>query len=332
MTLSRKNEVWHSGRRYLLKTLAAVLLSGLSLAVHGWSENGHRVVVEQALDQLSLHERERLNRIAQHLVDQAPALKRLQKRHGATPPLVLTAAWLDKQRGREVGEIFARYGDLIPPPLRSYSKTTTDDWHYSNLLYGDQKTDRRQCRAINSGELNKVLPILPRAFASASGPQDKAIVLAFFVHLVADAHQPLHGITRAMDECEHDRGGNRFCVSTRSQRGRCNANLHQLWDSGFGNFHSNSGGRELPGGTGKKYDRLQKQLRPEDWQKENLALAETIYNTPEGRVPDAEYQQWASGVVRQRVGLAAARLALLLSQMLTAEGLEFDAEKSDAAR
>ena len=349
MTLSRKSGRWHRAadcRIRLLRVLSAGLLLCLSLAAHGWSERGHLVIAEQAMQRLSSRERDQINKIAQQLVDKDPALKQLQKRHAATSAMALTAAWLDDQRGRSVRDIFSHYGRRVPPQLQPYSTATTDDWHYSNLLYSDHKidghrvdghkidghkvdghkVDRDTCPGVTSGKLNTLLSVLPDTFASAPDPRDKAIVLAMLVHLVADAHQPLHGITRAVGECEHDRGGNGFCVSKIGKRSRCDVNLHQLWDRGFGSFEGgiNDHGVRMQAGVQDEADGLR--LRPKDWQKENLALAERIYSSPEGLAPNAEYRTWASEVVRQRTRLAAARIAHLLARMMGLEEVGSDSE------
>lgn len=65
-----------------------------------------------------------------------------------------------------------------------------------------------------------------------STPADKAIALSWLLHLVGDAHQPLHAagfFSRAFPES--DRGGNHFFVQP---PGRQPVKLHAYWDGALG--------------------------------------------------------------------------------------------------
>lgn len=63
--------------------------------------------------------------------------------------------------------------------------------------------------------------------------------MAFLLHMVGDAYQPLHLLGSLDSSCRHDRGGNAFCVApiVGFKAGlRCRDSLHFLWDQGFGAF------------------------------------------------------------------------------------------------
>jgi hypothetical protein len=318
MTLSKRAATFASAARFwAFRAPLALLIMFAACQSYAWSEAGHVVIAEAAMQDVSPSQRDSLNAVARQLISEAGI--KTSRRYHSVSAVALVSAWLDTQRGVSVEDIFSRYGRKVPQELRRYANSTTNDWHYSNKFFsGSEKPEvsASQCEHIKNGQLNDVLPQLRKAFEAAQAPQDQAIVLAMLVHLVADAHQPLHSITRLEGGCEHDRGGNGFCL-VEKRTGRCELNLHRAWDQAFGAFqveHWQDSLRKL-----EQYDTqgsakgLAKGLRPEVWQSENFALATRIYGVSEGKVPDSHYLSWAQQVALKRAGDAAARLTRILS-------------------
>ena len=322
--------------------LSLLLVALVARPVFAWSEGGHVAIAELAMRDLSERERKLLNDLAQTLVNpnlegesdkgessKAESIKTdtLIRRYGSVSAVAQTAAWVDGLRDLEVRQIFARYGRQVPSELKAYAGKTTADWHYSNLPYFDNKEEaahfKTQCSLRNRGQLNTVLPLLQRAFASAVDTRDKAIVLAMLVHFVGDAHQPLHGITRVTHGCQHDRGGNGFCTERQDSKGRCKVNLHRVWDSGFGFFYRRDFESVLSAIAAQRPSEPPIQvsvtdanlMQPSVWQRENLALADVVYGIDEGETLNKAYRQKGEIIVRQRAALAAQRLALLLKEL-----------------
>lgn len=320
---------WGGFSRRLL--LLLLLFAPLSPFVHGWSEGGHIAIAELAVRQLDAEARKHLNGVAEQLTAQNSQTPKLNKRYQGASAVALIASWTDSIRGLTLQEVFARYGRRVPAELTEYQRQTTDDWHYSNVPYhGDENRATRfaaQC-SINSGQLNSVLPLLQQAYGGAKDPRDRAIVLAMLVHFIADAHQPLHTITRVTDGCNHDRGGNAFCAVKRDAGGRCKNNLHRAWDSGFGFFYQKDFGVILAAIAAEdtavarpapKRDQRPEALQPELWQKENLALADQVYDTMEGAKPSRAYRIKSERIIRQRSAVAAMRLAAVLEALLVSD-------------
>lgn len=331
MMLSRRN-VLYKGRspwprsgssRCLL--LLLLLFVPLSPFVRGWSEGGHIAIAELAVRQLDAEDRKLLNVVAKQLTAQSSQTSKLKKRYRGASAVALTAAWTDSIRGLTLQKVFKQYGRRVPAELIKYQRQTTDDWHYSNLPYHDDENRATRFAAqcpMNSGQLNSILPLLQQAYGSATHPQDKAIILAMLVHFVADAHQPLHTITRVTDGCNHDRGGNAFCAVKRDAGGRCKNNLHRAWDSGFGFFYQNGFDAMLAAIAGEDIvvpDPRLEPLQPELWQKENLALADQVYDTVEGAKPSRAYRIKSERIIRQRSAVAAMRLAAMLEELLVSD-------------
>lgn len=177
-------------RPWISGFLLALLCCAASPAV-AWGPLGHRLVATLAWDELNPRARVE---VAALLVDEPE------------PTLAGVANWADALRGSN-------------PGLGRRSAR----WHYVNIAEDDCRYDPgRDCRggACIVAAIEAQGAIL--ADPGRSRPE-RAQALKFLVHLVGDAHQPLHaGFAR-------DRGGNTFQTSLDGRGG----NLHSLWDSGL---------------------------------------------------------------------------------------------------
>lgn len=302
-------------RRSLLGAvlLVASIWSSPALA---WSEAGHIAIADAAFQRLPAQHQDDLNKLATRLIEQQPQLRDLAKRYSKASPTALTGAWLDSVRGIPVKEIFARVDAAVPAGLEHLAEAETDDWHYSNIYYGADAVDLEQCPPPG-GRLIEVLQALRESFPSAS-PESQAVILAMLIHLVADAHQPLHTLSRISTGCRHDRGGNSVCVSdevdSRSS-GRCEMNLHRLWDRGFGVFRGpwdqQLNRLQAAQETGKREDIF----ALHHWQRENLVQAKAVYGFSEGEELSREYLRQGKDVAQARAAMAAVRLGRIMAAL-----------------
>lgn len=180
------------------RLLPALLLLAVAAPAFGWSKQGHQLVGE----------------LAEH--DLTPAARAEVQRLLAGEPIPTLAGvstWADEIRaqsrttGNPLGELSSR-------------------WHYINFdRPGCDYVPARECPDGNCviGAINAQRAIL----ADASQPlQARREALKFVVHLVGDAHQPMHAGFR------HDRGGNNFQLNYKgkgSPKGE-GTNLHGVWD------------------------------------------------------------------------------------------------------
>ena len=66
----------------------------------------------------------------------------------------------------------------------------------------------------------------------AASNADKAIAIAWILHLSGDIHQPLHTSARVTDtEPKGDQGGNLFLLTPEGTPRDKQVNLHWFWDS-----------------------------------------------------------------------------------------------------
>lgn len=226
----------------LLGWLPLVVLLFLSPQAWGWSAKGHGEIAVAALERLPQPLQDEYRAV---LLVGPWAKGDISWRTAATR----AAAWPDRVKDMPLRKLFGQYGSgKVPAALQSYRKHSTSDWHYTNALFIDTKgrlvdatanAAGKTCPPARAGNLLTIWPTLFTAYQQAKDSRDKAIVLAFVLHFVGDAYQPLHLLGSMDDSCRQDKGGNAFCVApvVGFKAGlRCRDSLHFLWDQGFGAF------------------------------------------------------------------------------------------------
>lgn len=168
-----------------------LLLLLTALPAHAWGPLGHRLVARLAEDGLSPAARAEVERLL----------------HGEPDPsLAGVSTWADELRGSD-------------PVLGR----RTAPWHYVNIGEAGCRYQRK-IHCPGGDCVNEALEAQARILGDRTrSDAERLQALKFVVHLVGDAHQPLHAGNF------HDRGGNRYQVNFRGKGG----NLHSLWDSGL---------------------------------------------------------------------------------------------------
>lgn len=178
-------------------------------------------------------------------------------------------------------------------------------WHYVNIESGRRVADVEH---PPEGDVLWAIGHFKARLADESlSLLERREALRFLVHFIVDIHQPLHvGL-------EADRGGNSIDIQFRGEA----SNLHRFWDS-----HA----VELAGISIRAYTRaVTRELRaaddnvsldPEVWAEENLELRPRVYEYgAAGREPASDYLDFAASTTRQRLVLAARRLAGTLNSI-----------------
>jgi hypothetical protein len=142
------------------------------------------------------------------------------------------------------------------------------------------------------------------------------MALRYVVHLVEDAHQPMHVGDR------RDRGGN----AVQLQFYRDQTNLHQIWDSGLfrhAHYDERSLTSDLIGLAREPRARDWPPGTVEDWVNESLEAARQAYRIPGSREfvrsgmklrPD--YEDANLPLARKRLAQAGVRLSQVLNEAL----------------
>lgn len=188
---------------------------------------------------------------------------------------------------------------------KEYAYTRT--WHFKNIEKGVAYADASLCE---SGDV--VTAINAMADALRSGKLNKeqaALDLKFLVHLVGDAHCPMHISHMA------DRGGNTVQV----QYFKAGNNLHYIWDTGV----VESAHKWTFSEWVQEIDTVSADERAEivkgtadDWVAATHEIAEEIYaGTPVGSSLSYDYVAEWTPVVEQQLLYGGLRLATLLNDI-----------------
>ena len=306
-----------SKRLVLIVLLVMPVLSGVSPLSWSWNTYGHLLTADFALAKLPPAKQRAYDQLAFTLVRQMDAQKRLylMRTFEDTSAFAHLSVLPDDWRGITVSSLYDQYGEGLPEQLRRYADTTTDNWHYINQPY-HLKDSAKVC-AIEEDNVVSVLPNLIEAYRETKSEANKALTLAFIVHLVSDVHNPLHTMTRVDDECESDLGGNRFCVAYHRGGSSCEQNLHQAWDSALGFFeeYEKVADAEYFLSYVKVDERAAAELDPQVWAEEGFEFSRLVYSATEGQTLDPFYIDEGKIISYEQIALAAARLAAILDEL-----------------
>ncbi len=235
-----------------LLRLSILFILSAPTQLYAWSAEGHSAIAMNAISRLP----HALQRTYFDILAHGPWVRGQVKHRGysteALNKLISKAAvWPDRVKQKRLIELFNLYGSgSVPLALKAYLNADTRQWHYENTLYWSaegglvaaQKGRRGHCPPSFKGKLFQVWPLLFTAYKDTHDKRDKAIIVAYVLHLAADAYQPLHLFGSLNEQCHDDRGGNLYCVTPTVGFGapskECKQNLHKTWDQGFGFFSS----------------------------------------------------------------------------------------------
>lgn len=314
---------------------------------------GHALVAAMAYDRLD-------RPMQRRLVEILKAHPRYEEDFAAAMPEGLTSA-----EARDVWLLgaAANWPDLVKRFERGSALSAKYDrrlWHYiTRPIFAGAADEEALRSAVPSkrhrstewtgteprADLNIVQAIkwADAVLRSEQAPRpDKAVALCWLLHLVGDAHQPLHAATWFSKSKfpDGDQGGNRIRV-------KGGGTLHSVWDGSVAPEPSMAVAARKPDWLTPARElrrrhsvavRLATSLVVEDWIDESYALAVTAVYTAavraqlartvtkgEGRVTlSAEYRQRAQLIGERRVVRAGERMARMLRSILGG----FDFEKA----
>ena len=282
-------------RRTRVSLLLFAALLAASPAALAWSALGHRLVGAIA---------------ERHLDPAAEAQVRALLAGEPDPTLAGVAYWADALRNDD------------PPRFKATSR-----WHYINARGGGCDFDlARDCP--DGGCVVAQIQRQRAILADRTRPREaRRDALKFLVHLVGDAHQPMHAGDRT------DAGGNQYQISLATALepeayardkyvdGVMGTNLHSVWDY----YILGAAGLSLPQ-YARKLDALPwppsneaPLFAPMAWARESCRLVEARHLYPDGHKLDDGYLDAMRPLAEQRIRQAAWRLASILNGALGAQ-------------
>lgn len=303
-----------------------VLIGFSANSARAWDDAGHKLSAYIAWEQMTPQARER----AIKLLLAAPEDSDLSVYFMQDSRSIAT-------RQRELFMIAATWADIVRDKkfANRAAKYHHGNWHYQDTFWRNDNGKVELVTELKSDEQNAV----ERLFAfdkvlrdTTSADADKAIALAWVLHLGGDIHQPLHTSGRVTKyDPKGDQGGNTFMLSPKDAKGDDRLNLHWFWDSiivrSVPRVNDACDTDYLPPLAQemmKKYplskykDKLELG-KFDEWQKEGFQVASTkLYpaSLKFGEAPSNDYKKMAFDISEEKIALAGYRLGAMLNDIL----------------
>ncbi len=313
-------------KKLIFTLLLTVFL--FTLPVLAWDDAGHRLTAYIAWERMTPAAREQ-------------AIKILLKAPENSDLSVFYIAYNSRSAEAKQRDLFmtaANWGDIIrdknfPVRFETYNQPT---WHYADKYWrqnGETAIVLSEMGGTDSdGKAIKKLYDFDKILRNPTASDaDKAIALAWFLHVGGDIHNPLHNASRVTDiEPEGDSGGNKFMLSPKDAPREDQMNLHSFWDQIITrNFprKDDKCDADYIGDVAKKvtdkysYNKLKDRLKLGDfeaWHQEGFAfLPKQVYpeSLKRGEMPSKDYQENASKIGQEQLALAGYRLGDMLNNI-----------------
>lgn len=311
-------------RKYLQITFLVLFFPlFFSSSALAWDDVGHKISAFIAWQRMSPEARNEVIRILRKAPEDSQ-LSTLYMVYGPEPEelrrlefFMIAATWPDIIRDREF-------------PVR-YRKYHHGNWHYADTFW--RQVDGRAeilPNADEGGEAVKKLNEFDKTIRNSSlSDGEKAIAIAWIMHIIGDLHQPLHTSARVTDmEPKGDQGGNLFLLSPKETPRDKQLNLHWFWDSIVNRVSPLRGDtcdriyiQNLARRFMARYPYSPQFSRLgsfEDLQKESFQLNPKSVYTPDlerFRPPSAKYTKNAYSLAERQITLAGYRLGDLLNEV-----------------
>ena len=305
------------------------LLLGLSLSpARAWNAAGHRLIAAIAWDELSADTQTQVARLLDAHPYRADWVKHLSR--GKTPePITLHALFAEAATWADDIRRDARFTNNLADNS-SVEASATDtarhrQRHYVNWTVDLSTKNHRESQ--QEGELDEALIQLRQVLRDPRRTTaERADALVWLIHLVGDAHQPLHVVSWRLTDGSIDNGGLSFAVHDAAHPRFSDQSLHSWWD-------------DLPGPPwlrGRPLNERAHALRsqfslhagaslrlgePADWLAESFSLARAglrphPHATTERWTITPDYRSLAKNISERRLVESGLRLGHLLNTTL----------------
>lgn len=288
----------------------------LPIPASAWNAAGHRLSALIAWQQLDDSARRQVSRILEHHPDHERWVARSKDASPELTAFIEASTWPDDIKGdKRFYDINEDEPTALLPGFQDMARHRP--WHYINRPLGNLS---KRHGTDEEGELERQLDRLSETIGNPkSSEQQRAYALPWLIHLIADAHQPLHTVSRYDAAGRGDEGGNRLIVNHPFHPRLSSMNLHTYWD-------------DLPGPPWLRGHYLERTAAniveaypppppPGDtkrWIDESWQIAhDNAYPQGNEDVPtlSADFHETAQAIARKRIAEAGYRLAARLQSL-----------------
>ncbi|WP_026264417.1 S1/P1 nuclease [Rhizobium leguminosarum] len=308
-------------------------LLALTSPAAAWWDMGHMEVAAIAYGRLKPDVQKKVDELVRHHLAYSrwtKGLENLSDEEIAQAAFVRAATWADEIKGPLSCQTSGVPGcyvggpeDDVNGPKAAQNIGTVDHfmhayWHYYDIPFSTDGTETKPAPPVSA--LSEIR-LLTAALADQRTREDvKSYDLVWLLHLVGDAHQPLHAVSRfAKDMPAGDDGGNKEFVITGEVEP---VKLHAFWDGLLGDRGPPSAAIAAASTLPLADPLLASEADPEQWFKESAALARQYAYTPainpnaQPSQLSAQYVADAKNTAQRQVSLAGFRLANLINRAL----------------
>lgn len=309
-------------QKLLVLTLFVVTIA---VPAFGWDDVGHKITGYIAWQRMTPQARENVVRILRAAPEDSQ-LGTFYKYYGPES---------DEVKRMEYFIFVPSWADIIRDRAFDvrYRKYHHSNWHYDDTFWKQVNGQVELLSGYEEGgqAVPKLIDFDKVMRDPAASNADKAIAIAWILHLGGDIHQPLHTSARVTDlEPKGDQGGNLVILSPEGTARENQLNLHWFWDSIVGRnipFKAGMCERDYIEMLGKKmmkdapFASMQSRMelgQYDAWRKESFVYANTVVFSPElkrGQAPSAKYRKQAFKLAEQQLALAGYRLGETLNSV-----------------
>lgn len=297
-----------------------LLLLPWSWPANAWNAAGHRLIASIAWRQLDPPSRAAIGQLLRQHPDYAQWQSRGRGDDSEQIAFVEASTWPDDIRQ---DPRFYSHGEPPTPTLAGYpDMERRRHWHYVNWPIPAGGKHRP-----SDGILDRQLPALIDTLGQrGTSTAERVYALPWLIHLVGDAHQPLHAASRYSADGVGDRGGNELAIDNPfAAPPDAASNLHRYWDNLPGPpwwrgeslaLKAEALARRYPPPGGRDES-------PAKWLLESWRIADRQAYPPTGAaVPtiSATFDARSRDIADQRIAQAGHRLAALLRRLFDDSG------------
>ncbi len=309
-------------KRFVKLLLLCTIVASVSVSVSAWDDAGHKISAYIAWQKMSPEVRAKVFDI----LLKAPEDSHLSVYYNAFE------SRSDEVKRLELFMIAATWADIVRDRKFKvrYDNYHQGDWHYADIFW-KQINGKAEILKDFPEESGKAIPKLyeiEKTLRDNSAPDaEKAIALAWFLHIGGDIHNPLHNASRVTEiEPKGDQGGNMFIISPKDAPRR--TNLHSYWDSIFSrdmprrddacdsDYIAEIAGKIMESHPHSKMKTRLALSNYQQWNKEGFDyLSIDVYaaDLKRNEVPSEEYRKNTFRIGQEQIALAGYRLGETLN-------------------
>lgn len=294
----------------------------LSIKSFAWNDHAHMLAAAIAWDRFDDAQKKKVTNILEHHPEYSNAWKKAYYPYKDLMPM---------------GKFLMMNASVWPDEIKkkdninfSYHRPT---WHYivQQLRFDEQINESNPVVKLEKDSSN-IITALDFTYSNCSNQTVsktlRAVYFSWFIHLVADIHQPLHtcALYDSVDLKKSDRGGNDIYIRTATDT----TSLQDVWDNILGSSidlklilqEGFIARKEMP------YEDIHtEEKQPENWAKASFLIAKNqVYQNgklqfsykrkPELPLLPEGYETNAKNIAKQQITLAGYRLADKMIELL----------------